>query len=454
VKRLIRWIGAAIAVVCLLGLLRTGIGIVVVALLAVALALWWWRAADKQAIGGAISRWLTAHGWPVLLIASTLLATLLGPRPSSAQAVGLHTSGNRIVDAGGHTVRLLGVDRSGTEYMCNSGNGNIFDGPHDDVAVAAIAAWHTNAVRVPLNEACWLGIPSTADPTTTGAAYQSAIEGYVSQLNAHGQVAILDLHWNTADTAQATGQQVMADANHSPAFWSSVATAFKGNASGVVFDLYNEPHDISWQCWRDGGSCSGASFQVAGMQRLVNAVRASGATNLVLLGGLGWSGDDTQWATWKPTDPTGALAASWHNYGPTGCTMPSCWDSQFAGIGGVPMVVGELGETDCAESYVDSAMAYLDGKGASYLGWAWDTYSCGGFPSLISSYTGTPTAFGLGFRTHFATLAVQPTPTSVPSTATPVPPTPTRTATPLPASPTPTASPTPHRHRRFGATRP
>src|SRR5262249_39639046 len=153
----------------------------------------------------------------------------------------------------------------------------------DDASIAAIAAWHTNAVRVPLNEECWLGIPSTADPTTTGAAYQSAIAGYVSQLNAHGQVAILEFHWNTPGPAQAPGQQVMADANHSRAFWTSVANAFKGDPTGVVFDLYNEPHDISWQCWRDGVSCSGVSFQVAGMQSLVNAVRATGATNLIVL---------------------------------------------------------------------------------------------------------------------------------------------------------------------------
>jgi hypothetical protein len=362
-----------------------------------------------------------AFGQPSALLLLLLSTLLVLP----AQTSGLHVSGNQLVDASSNTVRLVGVDRSGTEYKCNWGNGNIFDGPHDDASIAAIAAWHTNAVRVPLNEECWLGIPSTADPTTTGAAYQSAIEGYVNQLNAQGQTVILDLHWNTANTAQATGQQVMADANHSPAFWTSVVHAFKGKSKSVVFDLYNEPHDISWQCWRDGGTCSGVSFQVAGMQSLVNAVRATGATNLILLGGLGWSGDDTQWASWKPSDPTGSLAASWHNYGGlSACTTSSCWDSQFAGIGGAPMVVGELGETDCAESYVDAAMPYLDARGASYLVWAWDTYSCGGFPSLISNYDGTPTEFGAGFRTHFASLAGQPTATPT-STATL-----TRTATP------------------------
>ena len=71
-------------------------------------------------------------------------------------AAGLHVEGNKLVDDG-KPVRLLGVDRSGTEYACIQGNG-FFDGQVDQAAVTAILGWHTNAVRVPLNEDCWLGI--------------------------------------------------------------------------------------------------------------------------------------------------------------------------------------------------------------------------------------------------------------------------------------------------------
>ena len=60
-----------------------------------------------------------------------------------------------------------------------------------------------------------------------------------------------------------------ADADHSPKFWSSVATYFKANPA-VVFDLYNEPHVGSWACWRDGCTSS-AGWRTAGMQALVNA---------------------------------------------------------------------------------------------------------------------------------------------------------------------------------------
>ena len=48
------------------------------------------------------------------------------------------------------------MDRSGTEYACVQGNG-IFDGPNDQASITAMKSWGVNAVRVPLNEACWNG---------------------------------------------------------------------------------------------------------------------------------------------------------------------------------------------------------------------------------------------------------------------------------------------------------
>src|SRR5262245_59442362 len=50
---------------------------------------------------------------------------------------GLHASGNLILDGGGHPLRLLGVNRAGSEYGCIQGWG-IFDGPSDDDSLRAI----------------------------------------------------------------------------------------------------------------------------------------------------------------------------------------------------------------------------------------------------------------------------------------------------------------------------
>jgi hypothetical protein len=51
--------------------------------------------------------------------------------------------------------------------------------------VAAIASWHVNAVRVPLNEDYWLGINGVSS-SYGGAAYQQAIVNYVNLLNQYG----------------------------------------------------------------------------------------------------------------------------------------------------------------------------------------------------------------------------------------------------------------------------
>ncbi len=98
---------------------------------------------------------------------------------------------------------LAGVNRSGTEYACIQGWG-IFDGPNDATSVAAMAAWHVNAVRIPLNEDCWLDI-NGVNPAYAGSSYQSAVQSYVKLLHQYGLYAILDLHWNAPGTTRATG---------------------------------------------------------------------------------------------------------------------------------------------------------------------------------------------------------------------------------------------------------
>ncbi|HEY4411759.1 MAG TPA: cellulase family glycosylhydrolase [Gaiellaceae bacterium] len=311
-------------------------------------------------------------------------------------ALALIVSGNHLMNAAGHTVRLLGVNRSGLEYACVQGWG-FADGPTDAASIAAMKTWNINAVRVPLNEDCWLGI-NGVKPQYAGPAYRSYVEGFVRRLNAAGLTVILDLHWNAPGSQPATGQQQMPDKSHSPAFWSSMARAFKGNRN-VIFDLYNEPHDVSWKCWRDG--CG----PWAGMQQLVNAVRAAGGRQPLMLGGLAWSNDLSGWLRWRPRDPLHQLIASFHLYNFTTCSTTACWDATVKPVAAVvPVVTGELGENDCTSGFVDTYMPWADAAAVSYLGWTWDTWNCNSGPALISGYDGTPTQFGAGFRAHLASL--------------------------------------------------
>jgi endoglucanase len=335
--------------------------------------------------------------------------------PPSGPAPQLHVSGNKLVDSSGNQVVLHGVNRSGTEYACVQGNG-IFDGPNDQASITAMKSWGpVNAVRVPLNEACW-NAESYVNSAYSGTNYINAIKSYVSLLNSNGIVAILDLHWTDGlytgnssgcSSAQATCQKPMPDAAQAIPFWTSVANTFKGN-DAVIFDLFNEPYasratgstTTGWQCWENGGTCSGISYQVAGMQQMVNAVRSAGANNVLMLGGEEYSNDLTSWLQFKPTDPDNNLVASFHSYNFNACITQSCWTSQVQPvIASVPVIAGEIGENDCAGSYIDSLTAWLESQNTSFLAWAWNAdFACSSGPGLITDYTGTPTNYGAAYK--------------------------------------------------------
>jgi endoglucanase len=341
------------------------------------------------------------------LAIAALAALLVGASAGVAAAKPwIGVEGNHLVDGAGRTVRLLGVSRSGTEYSCQQGYG-FFDGPHDVASVRAMARWKINAVRLPLNETCWLGI-NGIDPRFGGAAYQAAIHGYVAELEAAGLYVILDLHVAAPGSYQATGIISMADADHAPDFWRSVAASFEEDRS-VLFDLYNEPHDVGWGCWENGCRLSDehvGSYRSAGMRELVAAVRSTGAEQPLLLGGLGWSRNLNRWLGHLPPDPDHAEVASNHTYNFAACFRVCRADLERIAKRH-PVVTGEMGEGDCRHSYIDGYMPWADRHGISYLAWAWDTHggwTCESGPSLITAYDGAPTGFGIGFREHLRAL--------------------------------------------------
>jgi len=323
----------------------------------------------------------------------------------------LRVSGNTLVDGSGQVIHLRGTNRSGTEYACIQ-NAGIFDGPNDEASVAAIASWHVRSVRVPLNEDCWLNI-NGVNPAYGGANYQRAIEAYVALLHRHGMYAELELHWSHAGSTPATGQQPMADLDHSPAFWTSVAAAFKDDP-GTFFGTFNEPYSITWACWQNGDSSCSTGYSVAGQQALVDAIRQGGANQPITLSGLDWANTMTSWLYYKPNDPAEQLIAEAHVYGGNTCQSTSCFDSQMKPVAQVvPMIWGEVGEDymgiDCTSNNIANFLAWADANGVSYQPWTWDTW--GNCLSLISDYSGTVnggSAYASYVQSHLAQLANVP----------------------------------------------
>jgi hypothetical protein len=387
-----------------------------------------------------------------------VLATVLGigqfaptradataPAPTAPTPV---VQGNRLVDSRtGTTFVPHGANWPSFEYACSEGWGYSQD---DDTAAAATAmvSWGINTVRVPLNEDCWLG--SDSSDYGTSAGYKAAVAAWVNILNAHGIVAILDLHWSAPPGQRAAGQWPMAD-SQSPAFWSSVASAYAADKS-VIFDLFNEPYSIwdeatesyswtlTWNCWENGGCAvpyvdtgqeqitgSGSgTYTAVGMAAMVTAVRNAGASQPIMLGGLGYSNDLSGWLAHKPNDPQ--LIASWHNYDGQNpdCNTPACWTSTILPVAAsVPIITGEFGETDGSSTWLTSFMTWADSHGIGYLPWAWwDSSGLSGDAALYALYTGpnfTPQApEGTAYKAHLGTLASSPPPLAFVTLPTPM----------------------------------
>jgi endoglucanase len=370
---------------------------------------------------------------PTIWLFALLSLALVGggrwaPRAVAEPVASIAVSGNHLVDWAGEPIVLRGADTSGTEYACVSER-SIFDGDEEESpqSIAAMRSWGFNAARVELNESCWLGVQGVK-PAYSGTPYREAIERYVAALNAAGMYVIIDMHFSSTGAGRkATRQEPMPDETYAPAFWSSVAAAFK-NQPAVIFDLFNEPYpnrntdsEAAWKCVLDGsagGTCNGFSYDAAGMQQLLDAVRGTGATNVVMVGGPEYAGELDNWLQYEPADPIHQLAASIHIYWKnvrhpefSPCFDSACWREVLAPLSAkAPIVVGEFGELDCGDALYPPFLEFADAHDISYLAWAWFVGHCASEPSLLSSYTGTPSAYGIGYREHLAALGLRTLP--------------------------------------------
>jgi len=337
-------------------------------------------------------------------IGATVVSSLVSPavpRKRSAKPW-IGVKGNRLVDRAGNTVRLLGVNRPGLEYECVEGDG-IFDGPTDDAAIAVMKRWRINVVRVPLNESCWLG-HEWVDEDRSRTAYREAVHGFVERLESAGLYVILDLQWSAPGGNLATGIIPLAS-DHAPRFWREVATEYVDDRS-VIFDLYNEPHDISWDCWEAGCEVTDryfGTYHTVGMRELVEVVRSTGAEQPIMLSGIDWARDLREWLAHRPPDPAHALVAANHTYEEPVPCYRVCRAALKRTAREAPVVTGEIGEDDCNHDYIDRYMRWADRNGISYLGWAWYPKD-GCKPSLIENFDGKPTPLGIGLREHLRLL--------------------------------------------------
>ena len=243
---------------------------------------------------------------------------------------------------------------------------------------------------------------------------------------------ILDLHWTAPNAFGCPqGQGAMPDADNTVAFWTSVANTFKGNPA-VMFELFNEPFATNnYSNWVEsltaaapsgqsgtdldilinGGTynngymyqCNNGcpytmgqeytantgAFQTVGYQQIINAIRATGATNVILMNPLGWAGQIATWLNARPSDPAGQIGVGWHEDG--GSTS----DAQNVLALGLPIVITE------AYSIADSTYSWAMSNGVGFSYWSWVDWGGGGLLNNAQSHA--PSSSGNQLKSSYCT---------------------------------------------------
>lgn len=247
----------------------------------------------------------------------------------------LHVDGRHIVDAAGKELWLQGLSVPSMEWKAD-GDAIITS------IVTGIEVWKANIIRLPVKSDFWFG--TGKGQTDGGKAYRDLVDQVVLASGSRGAYLILDLH------------RFRAPDDQDVAFWKDAAAHFKNHPT-VIFGLFNEPHDLTWAVWKSGGmvedkkKASGdaltenkeaiTSFTTCGMQGLIDTVRATGAKNAVVVGGLDWAYDLSGVLNGFDLDDRSGNGIIWdtHVY-----PWKSDWQGKFLDVAKVKAVlVGEVG---------------------------------------------------------------------------------------------------------------
>jgi len=323
-----------------------------------------------------------------------------------------------LVTERGDPVLLRGVNAACLEFT-SDGEGHIME-----TVLRAIRDWHVNVIRVPVSQDRWFG--TAPEQHDQGVAYRALVQKVIDYIGDHGCYAIFDLHWNDAGVwGTQIGQHKMPDMN-SVTFWRDAARTFRNNPA-VIYDLYNEPHDVTWDVWKNGGMVhdggptvrAARDYQTPGMQALLNTVRNQGANNLVLCGGLDWAYDLSGFLkgyTLSDPDGNGVIYAC-HTYPIKGDTVEVWYKKMMAATPKIPVIFSEFGSNAMPRrpgapaptrpnrfgdpEWLPKTMQIFHDHHWSWV--AWDFHPAAG-PTLISDWNYTPTpSFGVPVKKELET---------------------------------------------------
>ncbi len=285
----------------------------------------------------------------------------------------LKVEGNRLVNAEGETVFLNGLmpQEPSKLHSRNRFGRKLFD---------KIATTGANVMRIPVDPQYFIN-----DEFYT----ERYLDKIVSWAGENGMYVIIDLHY-IGNIATGAGKE-MPDMEQNPLdlsleFWMQTAAYFK-DVPHVIFEIYNEPASIDVETWR------------ASAQKLIDAIRAQGAKQLIIAGGVEYS-RDLSWVLDQPLEDAN-LAYAAHIYPAHAQSMWDYWFGKTAEK--YPVLLTEWGfmepDGDSAHNYL---VGTVDNYGAPLLsyadenlaGWVTCWYDDSWFPQMF--YKGMKATTPLG----------------------------------------------------------
>ena len=168
-------------------------------------------------------------------------------------------------------------------------------------------------------------------------------------------------------------------------------------------------------CWGDFtyyDNRPNQTIKVAGTQELLDAIRANGAHNVVMVEALGGgSGYIDEMGKYLPVDSysPSQVAVSFHTYG--GFNIADAGGADFilnkTVNGHWPVFLGEFGSSDCPytnHTYTNNTIDYALNNHYGFTAWAWeDNQKC--YNTLVlNNDTGDPSPFGIDIRSRLQAL--------------------------------------------------
>jgi endoglucanase len=299
---------------------------------------------------------------------------------------------------------LRGVNLTGAEYAYDPSVPPVLDSNYTFVSHQDIDYLASKGVAFGRLLFSW----EILQPALNGgldAMYETTLRDRVNYATGKGMHVMIEPHGSESSRfARYKGNAIGSAAVPDSAFadlWTRLAEIHKENPQ-VIFGLMNEPNNISTVQW------------YAAAQAAIDAIRATGATNMIMVPGNGFS----QPGTWNRTyydsafpgvsnatcwamleDPLDAIVVSVHTYfdsdgGGNGIDIvhPHIIGQrlqpvvEWARARGLKVHLSEFGASSTnpdAEAAVANAIAYMNANADVVIGWAWWAY---GPPSWWSGY--------------------------------------------------------------------